>query len=193
MIKVGVTGGIGSGKSTICKIFETLGYPVFYSDNEAKKIITNNTTIQNEIKSLLGEESFSAFGAYNTEFVSKKVFEDNLLLTKLNQIIHPAVREAFATFCKNTNSKHVFQESALLFENKLDSHFDEVIYISSPISFRIKNILKRNKNLSIEEIKKIIDKQLPEHLAIGHADLIICNDDKESIIEQVEDVLEIIK
>ena len=192
MIKLAITGGIGSGKSTICKIFEALGYPVFYSDKAAKQIINTNKLVQQQITDLLGQESFSDDGVYNITFVAQKIFKDNHLRSELNKIIHPQVKEAFKDFCKNSNSNIVIQEHPLLFETNQQNSFDEVIYVSSPTSVRIKNTLQRDKHRSEEDIKQIISRQFPEHKAILQTELIIYNDGQESLLEQVEEILEII-
>lgn len=191
MIKIGVTGGIGSGKSLICKIFEQQGYPVYYSDERAKFLIATHQVLQDEISVLLGEDAF-VDGVYNRRYVAAKVFTSNDLLDQLNAIIHPYVDEDFKTLLATNDSKFVFKESALLFDNDSYKQLDETIYVSSPTSLRIQRIQQRDSFRTEEEIKAIINKQFPESKAVLLADYVVVNDEVESILEQLEEIEEII-
>jgi dephospho-CoA kinase len=191
MIKIGVTGGIGSGKSMICKIFEQQGYPVYYTDDQAKFLISTNKNLQNEIIALLGGESFVE-GVYNRQFVAEKVFNDQTLLQQLNDLVHPHVELDFEQFITNTTAKLIFKESALLFDDDSYKKLDEVIYVSAPKSLRIERIKTRDSFRTEEEISNIIDKQFPESKAVLLADYIVVNDEVESVIEQLDEIKEII-
>ncbi len=191
MIKVGVTGGIGSGKSLICEIFEKSGYAVYYADNRAKELIASNKEIQKEITALLGDEAFTN-GEYNRRFVAEKVFADTALLNGLNAIVHPRMEDDFKLFVQQATGKFVFKESALLFETKEYEQLDEIIYVSAPTALRIDRVLKRDAFRTKEEIENIIDKQIPESKAVLLADYIVVNDEVESVLEQLEEIEEIL-
>ena len=114
-LKIGITGGIGSGKSTVCQILEAMGYPVFYSDKEARYLQENNTHVIAQIKSLFGEDCYEN-GLLKRKEIAQHVFSNPLLLEQLNQIVHPAVRESFEHFTANLNNPFVFNEAAILLQ-----------------------------------------------------------------------------
>jgi dephospho-CoA kinase len=191
MIKVGITGGIGSGKSLICKIFEQQGYPVYYSDKRAKYLINTHKELQQHIVALLGKEAFDN-GEYNRNYVAKKVFLDNDLLNQLNALVHPYVDEDFKIFITSNDAKIVFKESALLFDNDSYKELDETIYVSSPTSLRVERVKQRDSFRSEEEIRAIINKQFPEFKAVLLADYVVVNDEVESVLEQLDEIEEMI-
>ena len=117
---IGLTGGIGSGKTTVAKFIEEFGFPVYYSDDRAKEIVNDNDDLKVKIKELLGDEAYDGNGLYNRKFVAEKVFNDKDLLQSLNEIIHPAVRIDFEDWVKEQTKYLVFKETALLFELKLN-------------------------------------------------------------------------
>ena len=143
MIIVGLTGGIGSGKSTAAKMFEELGVPVYNSDLEAKKLMNTSVRVQKEIISLLGENAYKE-GVLNREYIAKKVFASTSLLQELNAIVHPAVRLHFLEWAKKQKSNYVIQESAIIFENNNQDFYDYIILVTAPIEVRIERILKRD-------------------------------------------------
>jgi len=191
MTKVGITGGIGSGKSLICKILEQSNYPIYYSDNRAKELIASNKDVQQEIVDLLGENAFVK-GEYNRRFVAEQVFSNSKLLDGLNSIIRPRMEEDFTSFTKENTSKIIFKESALLFDTDEYKKLDATIYISSPKALRIERTLKRDTFRTKEEVENIIDKQIPESKAVLLADYIIVNDEVESVLEQINEIEEIL-
>ena len=191
MIKVGITGGIGAGKSLICTILEKSGYPVYYADDRAKILISGDTELQQQIIDLLGTESF-VDGIYNTRYVAEQVFSNKELLEKLNLIVHPKVEDDFTAFTKEANAKIIFKESALLYETGGHKKLHATIYVSTPTALRIERIIKRDPLRTEEEIINIINKQIPESQAVLLADYIIINDEVESIIEQVTEIEEIL-
>jgi dephospho-CoA kinase len=191
MIKVGITGGIGSGKSLICEVFAQAGYPVYNADDRAKFLITNDEVLKSAVVKLLGEEAF-VDGEYNRRFVAGKVFSNDSLLNGLNALVHPKVDEDFARFAKEDRSAIVFKESALLYETEGYKNLHATIYMSSPTALRIERIMKRDAFRTEEEIINIIDKQIPESKAVLLADYIVVNDEVESILEQVNEIEEIL-
>ena len=178
---IGITGGIGSGKSTFCKLVELLGYPVYYAD-ERGRWLTNNT-LKTPIISLLGAASFQD-GQLNRSWVAKQVFSDKSLLQKLNAIIHPAVAEDFKNWMKAAGKELVFYEAALIYENGSQDRFDQVVLVTAPEEIRVSRVLQRDKHRTEQDIKKIIANQLAEEEKRGLADHVVENDGQHSMIAQ---------
>lgn len=183
MLKIGITGGIGSGKTYVCKVLEKLGYPVFYSDVEAKKLMLNNENVKYNIQNLLGTEAY-IFHELNKEYIAEKIFKNQELRTELNKIVHPVVFQEFEKWSKNQTNKIVFNESALLFETGSYKRFDKNILITAPEKIRINRIKKRDK-IDEDEISRRINSQLNEEEKWKLSDLIIINDDSHLIIPQL--------
>jgi dephospho-CoA kinase len=190
-VTIGITGGIGAGKSLISKILESLYYPVFNSDVEAKLLVENDSEIKTRIIALLGKEAYSLNG-YNRPFVAGIVFSNDEKLKQLNAIIHPAVRNAFQEFVWNSDSDIVFNEAAILFETGAYKEFEKTILVCADEELRIKRIAKRDK-ASIEEIKARFAKQWPDERKRPLADFIIENNEKESVLVQLNEILEKLK
>ena len=187
---IGVTGNIGSGKSIVSKLFEVAGCLLYNSDKEAKNIIQHNDKLKSEIISLLGSESYDKEGNYNTGFVASKVFVNDELLKSLNNLVHPVVDEHFKLFCNQAGSRFIIKESALLAKN--DCGCDYLIFVSASKNLKVKRTLKRDPNRTEEEVLAILDKQIDDGKGCLSADFVIINDDNESVIEQVEEILEIL-
>jgi dephospho-CoA kinase len=185
MLKVGITGGIGSGKSVVAKIFSTLGIPVYESDQRAKWLIEYNKDIVSEIRDLLGNEAYNEDGKYDKVFVSKAVFQNEELLRKLNQIVHPRVRQDFEDWVLLQNAPFVLKEAAIMSRN---AGLDKIIVIHSPKDLRIKRLLIRDTHRNLSEIEKVISNQKTEKEFLEMADFVINNDDKELLIPQVIEV-----
>lgn len=185
MLKVGITGGIGSGKSIVAKIFSTLGIPVYESDQRAKWLIENDAIIISEIKELLSEEAYSLEGKYNKGFVSKAVFQNEELLKKLNQIVHPRVRQDFEDWVLVQNAPFVVKEAAIMSRN---AGLDKIIVVESPKVLRIKRLLKRDAHRDSSEIEKVISNQKTGKEFLEMADFVIDNDENELLIPQILEV-----
>ncbi|MFZ1703249.1 MAG: dephospho-CoA kinase [Saprospiraceae bacterium] len=185
-MKVGITGGMGSGKTTVCQIFEELNIPVYYADTEAKKLMTKNKSVKSEIKKLLSADSYFRNGRPNRPFISSKVFSNKALLDKLNQIIHPAVHDDFDLFYQqhNKTAPFVLNEAALLVENGSYHRFDALIVVTCPESIRIERIMKRDK-VGKDIVLRRLENQLPEEAKIKHASYIIDNDGQHPLLPQV--------
>ncbi len=191
MIKIGVTGGIGAGKSLICSILEHLGYSVFYSDTEAKKIISSNHQVKLELIELFGNQIFTD-GQLNRPFLASLLFSDSTLIDKMNSIVHPKVREAFDSWSLIQNSSIVFNEAAILFETGSYKNFDATILVTAPLNIRLKRVVARDKT-SEEEIMKRINNQWSDEQKKDLATYIIVNDDSQSVLNQLDVVLSTIK
>ena len=184
MIKIGITGGIGTGKTFVCKIFETLGVPVFYADEEAKLLIHSNPEINKAIINTFGEEAYQN-GIYNRDYIAKIVFNDSNKLKKLNEIVHPVLKEQFNKWCKNQDYPYCLKETALLFETGSDKELDRVVVVDAPDELRISRILKRDPFRKEEEIKSIFKKQWSQKKKIQMGQNIIQNDGQKMLIPQV--------
>lgn len=181
--KVGITGGIGSGKTTVCKIFEILGFPVYYSDRKAKEIIHTNQSIINLYKRLFGNDVYEN-GNLDREKVSKIFFNNPQIKTEIEQLLHPIVRNDFSIWAQQQKSKVVINESAILFESGGHTNMDAIIIVSAPVKIQIKRVAKRD-GLSEEDIIARMRSQIREEEKIKLCNYhILCNDE-EMVIPQV--------
>lgn len=171
---IGLTGGIGSGKSTVAKFIEEMGFPVYYSDVRAKDIVNDDEVLRHKIKALLGEESYNVNGLYDRKFVSGVVFNDEEILLKLNALIHPAVKLDFENWVARQNTPFVFKETALLFELKLNESCYKSVLVTADDNIRIKRVMDRDSK-TYREIEAVMDKQMPEKDKVRRADFIIYN------------------
>ena len=193
MIAVGLTGGIGSGKSTVARMFEKLGIPVFYADKESKEILTTNQQIKEKLSALFGEELYKG-EKLNRAFLAAQIFRDKDALQKVNNIVHPAVAERFLAWSKEQNAPYVLQEAAILFETGGYKRFDKNILVTAPKQLRISRIKQRD-NVSEEEINQRMQNQWEESHKLPLADFVILNDESEMLLPQIlrihEDLLKI--
>ena len=188
----GITGGIGSGKSLICKIFSTMNIPIYDADSRAKYLIINNLSLKKSIKSLLGESSYKPSGDYNRTWVASQVFNNPDLLKQLNSLVHPCVhRDAQDWVKKYPKSPFLLYEAALMKAAGDSNVFEKVIVVNAPIALRIKRIKQRD-NRSEQEIKDIIARQITDEERLKIADYVIENDDKQPILDQVLALFEIL-
>lgn len=186
---VGLTGGIGSGKSMCAKIFEIIGIPVYYSDDRAKMLMVNDKNIVAQLIAIFGPNSYCADGSLNRPHLSQAIFNDATLLKKMNSVVHPAVRNDFILW--HTQHSHdtpyTIQESALLFETGSYKFFDSIILVDAPKELRIKRVKQRDQ-VSRKEVLKRMDKQLPAKFKRSKSNYIIKNNGKKSVIRQVLEV-----
>lgn len=188
-MKIGITGGIGSGKSTVCRVFETLGIPVFYADTIAKQIMVSDVELVSGVISTFGEESYLESGALNNKHISAIVFQDEAELKKLNALVHPAVARAFDSWAgiQDISLPYLLKEAALLFESGSYRQCDLNVVVTAPLESRLSWVEKRD-GLSRAQIMARMDKQWPEKKKLEMADHIIHNDDSTSVILQVLDL-----
>ena len=184
---IGLTGGIGSGKTTVARIFNMLNVPVYNSDDAGRKITDKNPLVKSAIKNQFGDDMFDENENLNREKLSAIVFNDSTALAKLNAIIHPAVANDFKTWCANQSSPYVIKETAILFEHGLDKHLDGVIVVEAPDELRIKRVMRRN-GITEEAVRNRIQQQLPQNELISRADWVIHNNEEELLIPQVLDI-----
>ncbi len=188
MKKIGITGGIGSGKTTVCHIFETLNIPVYYADVRARLLIDNDMELRQALKNLLGNQIFDeATGVYQREIVAKLIFKKPELLQQTNKIIHPAVAHDGVVWQRQqaeNGASYTLKESALIFEIGIEKEFDAVILVTAPLEMRIERVQKRN-NWSRQDVLSRIQNQLADVEKIGRAQFVIQNDGIKALIPQV--------
>lgn len=184
MIKVGITGGIGSGKTTVCKLFEKMDIPVYYADIEAKRLMNSDKDLKQKIKNLLGNDAYFRNGRLNRKYVASVVFNDKQKLESLNNIVHPAVGLDAKKWFEKQTTKYAIKEAALLVENASYKQLDFLIVVTAPVEMRIKRVVKRDKS-NYNQVKLRIENQLPEIQKKKVADFIIDNSGDVSLISQV--------
>jgi dephospho-CoA kinase len=183
---IGITGGIGSGKSTVCHIFEVLGVPVYYADERAKAIIQENLSVQKQLIEEFGKECFLN-GVYNKAYISSIVFQFPNKLTQLNNIIHPAVALDFEAWVTKHANRHPYlvKEAALLLDSSQKGLLDKIFVATAPLELRIKRVLARDPHRTERDIKDVIARQMPEQEMVKLADGVIDNSGLVLLIPQV--------
>jgi len=182
-LKLGVTGGIGSGKSTVCKVFGVLGIPVFSADDEAKKILDIDRGIQIKINKLAGMDLFSS-GKLDRPVLANIIFNNKKLLEKVNSIIHPAVFSSFGEWFNQQDSPYSIMEAAILFESGGFRLMDKVVTVVTPMEERIKRLLSGNR-LTKEQIIERIKNQIDDESRIKQSDFVIYNSENDMIIPAI--------
>ena len=182
MLKIGLTGGVGSGKTTVSKIFASLGVPIFYADDIAKKIMSEDTILKQEIINLFGEEAYKE--TLNRKHIADIVFNDTFKLEQLNALIHPRTIAAANKWMQQQTKPYVIKEAALMFEAGASTNLDYVIGVYAPQHLRINRVIKRNK-FSREEVLKRINNQIDENIKMKLCDFVIVNDEQQPVLPQV--------
>lgn len=183
MLKIGITGGIGSGKSTVAKIFATLAIPVYDADIAAKNLMNTNETVKSNIIKYFGEESYKN-NMLNRSYLSSIVFKSKEKLQLLNSITHPVTIANANEWFQKEQAPYALKEAALIFESNSNQYLDYVIGVAAPEAIRIMRIMQRN-NLSKEDVLKIMSRQMDEDEKMKRCDFIIDNSGKASVIQQV--------
>ena len=190
---IGITGGIGSGKSTVSQFIEEAGFPVYYSDIRAKTIVNDDRELQQKIKELLGENAYDENGFYNRRYVGETIFKDDQLRLQLNSLIHPAVKINFENWVSDQTTPFVFKETALLFELKLHENCYKSILVTADDNTRIKRVMDRDAK-NYREVESVMLKQMPEKDKVKLADFVIYNNQTLDDLEvETRRVLEAIK
>lgn len=189
MLKIGITGGIGSGKSTVCRIFETLGIPVFYADVVAKQVMVTDPVLIAGIKGTFGLESYTAEGRLNTKYIAQIVFNDTTELAKLNALVHPATFRAFDAWLLTipAHAPYILKEAALLFESGSYQLCDQSILVTAPRDTKLQRVVARD-GVTEEQVLARMDKQMSDEQKAAMADFMVTNDESRSLILQVLDL-----
>ena len=190
---IGISGGIGSGKSTVSKFIEEAGFPVYYSDIRAKTIVNDDAELRERIKKLLGENAYDENGFYNRRYIGEIIFKDEQLRLQLNALIHPAVKINFIKWVSEQKTDFVFKETALLFELKLNESCYKSILVTADDNCRLKRVMDRDQK-TYREVEAIMSRQMPEKDKIKFADFVIYNNQTlEDLEVETRRVLEEIK
>ena len=185
---VGITGGIGSGKSTVCKIFEVLRHKVYYADDRARGLMNNDNELKSQIINLFGENAY-VDDLLNREFIGEQVFKNAALLEKLNAKIHPAFSEDAKNWVENNADEELlFYEAALIFETGSYKEMDTTILVTAPEKLRLKRVLARDTYRSEHSIKQIMNQQMSDAEKTPLADYLIINNEKNTVIKQTMDI-----
>ena len=187
MLKIGITGNIGSGKTTVSKLFELIGIPVFYADDAAKILMVTDEVLIAGIKQTFGAESYLDDKTLNRKHIADIVFNDETQLAKLNALVHPAVFRAFDNWAEQEikdGVPYVLKEAAVLFESSSYKFCDKTIMVTAPLDLRIKRVMHRD-NITRQEVLNREARQFPEEKKIQLADYVIKNDESELVIPQV--------
>ena len=184
MMKIGITGGIGSGKSTVCELFSLLGVPVYAADLRARQLMESDPDIRTTLTAQFGSELYRE-GTLNRKLLASLIFANKELLQRVNRAVHPVVAADFAEWCNQLpSSPYILHEAAILFESGMQSHFNQVIVVDAPLETRIERVMQRDGSTR-EEILARIQNQIDDEERRNRADYLIYNDDTHLLIPQV--------
>jgi dephospho-CoA kinase len=184
-LQVGITGGIGSGKTMVCRIFATLGAPVYDSDSRAKILMTTDGILADQIKKEFGTLSYHADGTLNRQFIGELVFQDDSMRQNLNRLVHPRVAIDYTKWVSAQSFPYVVKEAALLIETGSYKELGKTIVVTAPDAIRIARVLERDKHRTEQNVRDIISSQMPQHEKEAKADFVIVNDGVEPLLTQV--------
>ncbi|NDV78510.1 dephospho-CoA kinase [Dysgonomonas sp. 511] len=189
MITIGITGGIGSGKSTVSQLFELLGIPVYIADRESKRLVATSPVIKEKLIAMFGEELFDG-GVLDKALLATHIFNDKEKLAAVNAIIHPEVKNDFINWASSqAHFPVVAQEAAILFESGFDKLMDKVVMVYTPLDMRIERVMARD-NIPREKVLERIQNQMPDEQKAELSDFVIVNDNKLSLIAQVQTIVD---
>lgn len=189
--RVGITGGIGAGKTLVCRILNAMGYPVFYSDSESKKILNSDPFVKASILELFGDQAYQN-NQLNRSFIADQVFNNPERLARLNAIAHPAVRNAFEKWASEQDSPLIFNEAAILFETGIYKNYDATVVVTAPIHQRIKRVIERD-NTDEAGVQSRMEKQWTDDQKRILADFEIINNEKDFLIPQLLELIQKLK
>jgi len=188
MLLIGITGGIGSGKSVVASVFRCLGIPVYDADSHAKALMTTDGNLQEAIKKEFGTLTYNEHGRLNRAYLASQVFSDPEKLKKLNRLVHPRVAEDFEHWVEKQNAvrtfPYVIKEAALLYDSGSNSRLDKIIVVTAPDEVRKQRVQKRDGR-SPQEIEQIFERQMPQEEMIKRSDYTVSNDNRHLIIPQI--------
>jgi len=183
IFRLGVTGGIGSGKSTVCKVFNVLGIPVFSADDEGHTVMETDTGLKNDLNRLIGEDLY-ATGELNRKKLASIIFNDDSLLERVNSLVHPRVYARYQLWCKQQRASYIIFEAAILFEAGAEDHVDKILAVLAPLEERINRVMSRNR-MTREQVMERVNKQIKEEEMIKRSDYYINNSENTMIIPEV--------
>ncbi len=183
MFKVGLTGGIGSGKSTVAKVFEVLGIPVYYADEQAKRLMNEDRALKEKIQELFGAESY-ADGSLNRKYIAGIIFHDQKKLEQLNALVHPVTINDASNWLQQQTTPYAVKEAAIIFESGIEKFLDYVIGVYAPAPLRIQRVMERD-NISREAVTARMNRQMNEEEKMRLCNFVITNDEQQLLIPQV--------
>ncbi len=186
IFRLGVTGGIGSGKSTVCKTFNILGIPVFSADEEGRIIMDTDTRLREDLNNLIGEDLYAS-GELDRVRLASMIFNDNNLLDSVNRLVHPLVFNKYREWCRQQYSDYVIFEAAILFEAGAEEYVDMILAVIAPLEERVKRVMERNR-MSREQVMERVKNQISDEEMIERSDFHINNSDNEMIIPAVLEI-----
>lgn len=195
LFKLGVTGGIGSGKTSVCRVFDVLRVPVFSADREANEILERDSEVKKQIKIITGRDLYT-HGSLDRMALANIIFNDNALLKKVNSLVHPVVFEHFRKWTREQEARYVIMEAAILFESGAFKFVDRVATVVAPVEQRVERVIHRNK-LTEEQVNERINNQMDDETRMRLSDYIIYNSENDMIIPAIlkihDDILNFIK
>ncbi len=186
MLKVGITGGIGSGKTIVCRVFALLGVPIYDSDFRAKWVMHHDPWLRQELTKAFGEETYTPTGQLDRPYLASVVFNQPDKLALLNSLVHPRVKDDFTNWvAAHQSHPYILKEAALMYESNAYKQVEKVITVSAPVEVRLARVVQRDPHRKAADVQAIMDKQLSEAERQQRADYIIYNDDQQPVIPQV--------
>lgn len=182
-----MTGGIGSGKSYVAHMFINRGIPTYFADKEAKRLMNAKGPLKETIKKLLGKDAYHSNGRLHRAYVASLIFENKSLLKAINSLVHPAVKDDFIVWADNQKAPYVLEESAILYENGLQTNFDQVIVVTAPKEIRIRRVINR-ESATRKQVLSRIKQQLPDEKKIALANFVIINDGDSDLDNQIDTI-----
>ncbi|MCK7590828.1 dephospho-CoA kinase [Subsaxibacter sp. CAU 1640] len=183
MIVVGLTGGIGSGKTTVARMFEDMGVPIYIADKEAKRLMNTSKVIRRKLIALFGDDAYLE-NQLNRPFIASKIFNDTNLLNQMNAIVHPKVGKDFIRWMKKQDSKYVIKEAAIIFEHKKESDYDYIVTVTASLDDKMTRVMNRD-NTTKKKVLDIVNNQMPDEEKIKKSDFVIVNEYLENTKKQV--------
>jgi dephospho-CoA kinase len=194
-VKIGVTGGIGSGKTSVCRVFNVLGIPVFSADSEAKRIMDSDPLVMDQVRSIAGKDVYSR-GFLDRSELASIIFNDEKRLGEINKLVHPVIFTNFRKWAEGSQAPYVIMEAAILFESNASESVDKIITVIAPLEERIERVTRRNL-LDREQVLERVRNQIDDQYKIKHSDWVINNSENEMIIPAIlkihEEIIEMIK
>jgi dephospho-CoA kinase len=188
MLRIGITGGIGSGKSVVARVFAALGVPVYDSDSRAKHVMANDLVLRAQLQEAFGTDAYDATGQLNRPYLARVAFNDAAQLARLNALVHPRVGEDFASWSAAqaaAGQPYILKEAALLYESGAYRGLDAIITVFAPAEVRAARVLRRDSHRSSAEVQAIMSKQLSEDEKLARAEHVVYNDDSQLVLPQV--------